>query len=103
MQMGVCSSIKHDLLAKRYNQIEGIDYFDIFSPMAKSVTVRVFMAMVAAKNGFLLQLGVNNAFLYGHLEEEVYMLPPDGYAVNTKAQVCKLKTSLYGLKEASRQ
>ncbi|KAL0444557.1 UNVERIFIED_CONTAM: Retrovirus-related Pol polyprotein from transposon RE2 [Sesamum latifolium] len=86
-----------------YNQIEGIDYFDSFSLVAKFVTVRMFMAMEVAKGWPLLQLDVNNAFLHGHLDEEVYMIPPEGYTLTAPGYVCKFKRSLYGSKQASRQ
>ncbi|KAL2240956.1 UNVERIFIED_CONTAM: Retrovirus-related Pol polyprotein from transposon RE1 [Sesamum indicum] len=63
------------------NQIEGIDYTDSFSPVAKCVTVRIFLVVVAAYSWPIQQLDINNAFIYGYLEEEIFMLPPDGYNV----------------------
>jgi len=51
----------------------------------------------------LHQLDINNAFLHRYIDEEVYILPPEGYANCPPGKVCKLKRSLYGLKQTSRQ
>jgi len=61
--------------------------------------VRIFVALATAKDWPLHQLDINNAFLHGFLDEEVYMYPLDKAALG---QVCKLERSLYGLKQASR-
>jgi len=59
--------------------------------------------MATAKLWPLHQLDINNAFLHGYIDEEVYMTPPEGYSKAKPRQVCKLQSSLYGLKQASRQ
>ncbi|GAA0153052.1 transmembrane signal receptor [Lithospermum erythrorhizon] len=102
-QDGSVDKYKARLVAKGFNQIEGVGYFDSFSPVAKIVTVRIILAYVAANGWALHQLDINNAYLHGYLDEDIYMQIPEGYVGGQKSQVCKLKRSLYGLKQAGRQ
>ncbi|KAL5754374.1 hypothetical protein ACOSP7_022594 [Xanthoceras sorbifolium] len=95
---------KARMVVKGFQQKEGIDYNEIFSPVVKLTTIRLVLKIVAAENLHLEQLDVKTAFLHGDLEEEIYMRQPEGFKEAGKENlVCRLKKSLYGLKQTPRQ
>ncbi|RYA84816.1 hypothetical protein DD594_25670, partial [Enterobacter cloacae complex sp. 4DZ1-17B1] len=67
------------LVAKGYAQTKGLDYDETFSSVAKMTTVRLVIAMASMFGWKLRKMDVDNAFLNGDLEEEVYMIQPEGY------------------------
>nr|GEW45221.1 putative retrotransposon protein [Tanacetum cinerariifolium] len=95
---------KARLVAKGYTQTSRIDYEETFSPVAYIRAIRILIAIDAYYDYEIWQIDVKTAFLNGYLNEEVYMEQPEGF-VNPKYSncVCKLKRSIYGLKQTSRQ
>ena len=100
---GTVERHKDRLVIRGFEQVKDKDYKHTFSPVAKLTTVRVFIALATAKHWLLHQLDINNAFLHGYIDEEVFMFPPPGYTKAKPGEVCQLQRSLYGLKQASRQ
>ncbi|GJV49437.1 retrotransposon protein, putative, ty1-copia subclass [Tanacetum coccineum] len=101
---GAVHTYKARLVAKGFTQTYGVDYEETFSPVADIRAIRILIAIAAFYDYEIWQMNVKTTFLNGHLSEEVYMVQLEGF-VNPKFpnRVCKLKRSIYGLKQASRQ
>nr|GEZ51914.1 ribonuclease H-like domain-containing protein [Tanacetum cinerariifolium] len=93
---------KAKLVAQGFGHKKLIDYEDTFSHVVKMVTDRCLLNIVVLNYWPVFQLDVNNAFLYGDLDETVYIKPLERY-FSLGNKVCRLKKSLYGLKQAPRQ
>jgi hypothetical protein len=101
---GSLDKFKARLVAKGYSQKEGIDFTETFAPVVRYDTVRVLLSVAAALDLEMTQFDIKTAFLYGNLDEEIFMEEPEGFETSRNgALVCKLKKSLYGWKQAPRQ
>ena len=89
------------LVAKGFSQVEGLDFEQVFSPVVHFETVRLMLALATLENWYITGLDVQSTYLYGKLDEEIYMEQPKGFAA--PGQECKvlcLWCALYGLKQA---
>lgn len=102
-EFGEVDKHKARLVAKGYAQKQGIDYNEVFAPVAIWDTIRLVIALAAHKGWNLYQLDVKSAFLHGELLEEVFVDQPPGFVQKGEEhKVYRLKKALYGLKQAPR-
>ena len=100
---GKIQCYKGRLVAQGFTQKYGIDYDEIFSPVAQFSTISTLLAFAVERKMQIHQMDVVSAFLNGELREEIYMQQPPGYIQSGKEElVCKLKKSIYGLKQSPR-
>ena len=92
---------KARLVIRGCSQHAGIDYEETYSPVVRYETIRLLLSIAVCKRMTLTQFDIKTAFLYGEVDNEVFMSQPEGFG-NGSNQVCRLKKSLYGLKQASR-
>jgi len=93
---------KARLVAKGFSQQEGIDFNEIFSPVVRFETVRLMLALSALTDMHMEAVDVKTAFLYGKLDEEIYMQQPEGFKLKgQETKVLRLLRAIYGLKQAA--
>ncbi|GJW39455.1 putative ribonuclease H-like domain-containing protein [Tanacetum coccineum] len=102
-ERGIVIKNKARLVAQGYTQEEGIDYDEVFAPVARIEAIRLFLAYASFKDFVVYQMDVKSAFLYGKIEEEVYVCQPPGFEdPDFPDRVYKVEKALYGLHQAPR-
>ncbi|GKA73815.1 ribonuclease H-like domain-containing protein, partial [Tanacetum coccineum] len=102
-ERGIVIRNKTTLVAQGYTQEEGIEYDEVFSPVARIEAIRLFLAYASFMGFMVYQMDVKNAFLYGKIEEEVYVCQPPGFEdPDNPDKVYKVVKALYGLHQAPR-
>ncbi|GJV80238.1 retrovirus-related pol polyprotein from transposon TNT 1-94 [Tanacetum coccineum] len=102
-ERGIVIKNKARLVAQGYTQEEGIDYDEVFAPVARIEAIRLFLAYASFKDFVVYQMDVKSAFLYGKIEEEVYVYQPLGFEdPDFPDRVYKVENALYGLHQAPR-
>ncbi|GJX54407.1 copia protein [Tanacetum coccineum] len=102
-ERGIVIKNKERLVSQGYIQEEGINYDEVFSPVARIEAIRLFLAYASFKDFVVYQMDVKSAFLYGKIEEEVYVCQPPGFEdPYFPDKVYKVEKALYGLHQAPR-
>ncbi|GKA80097.1 putative ribonuclease H-like domain-containing protein [Tanacetum coccineum] len=102
-ERGIVIKNKARLVAQGYTQEEGINYDEVFAPVARIEAIRLFLAYASFKDFVVYQMDVKSAFLYGKIEEEVYVCQPPGFEdPDFPDRVYKVEKALYGLHQAPR-
>ncbi|GKD47906.1 putative ribonuclease H-like domain-containing protein [Tanacetum coccineum] len=102
-QRGIVVRNKARLVAQGYRQEEGVDYDEVFAPVARIEAIRLFLAYASYMDFTVYQMDVKSAFLYGTIEEEVYVCQPPGFVdPEFPNRVYKVEKTLYGLHQAPR-
>ncbi|GJQ91832.1 putative ribonuclease H-like domain-containing protein [Tanacetum coccineum] len=100
-ERGIMIKNKARLVTQGYTQEEGIDYDEVFAPVARIEAIRLFLAYASFKDFVVYQMDVKSAFLYGKIEEEVYVCQPPGFEDQKfPNRVYKVEKELYGLHQA---
>ena len=88
-------------MVRGFRQRAGVDFTETFAPVVKPGTIRTVLQLAVSRGWPVHQMDVSNAFLHGHLEEQVYCEQPTGFVdASLPDHVCLLSRSLYGLKQA---
>ncbi|GKA17799.1 putative ribonuclease H-like domain-containing protein [Tanacetum coccineum] len=100
-ERGIVVRNKARLVAQGHTQEEGIDYDEVFAPVARIEAIRLFFAYASFKDFVVYQMDVKSTFLYGKIEEEVYVCPPPGFKdPEFPDKFYKVEKALYGLHQA---
>ncbi|GKD74849.1 putative ribonuclease H-like domain-containing protein [Tanacetum coccineum] len=102
-EIGIVIKNKARLVTQGYTQEEGIDYDEVFAHVSRIEAIRLFLAYASFKDFVVYQMDVNSTFLYGKIEEEVYVCQPPGFEdPDFPNKVYKVEKALYGLHQAPR-
>ncbi|GKF68573.1 putative ribonuclease H-like domain-containing protein [Tanacetum coccineum] len=102
-ERGIVIRNKARLVAQGHRQEEGIDYEEFFAPVARIEAIRLFLAYASFMGFIVYQMDVKSAFLYGTIEEEVYVTQPPGFKdLDHPNKVYKVVKALYGFHQAPR-